>query len=76
MVSEINGARCLRHANIAPLSNLLATRIRTIVKSNEKLLAQERDFFCNVLSPKQDEVLTFFEATAEKLESEDIVMCF
>ena len=70
-----HGNKYLQHANNAHLSNLLATHVKSVVTFEEPSLVQQRDFFRHVmaLSSTRGTILAVFE---EKLESQDIVLCF
>lgn len=76
ILPSIDGKQNLRHANLAYLSNLIATHVKNIVKSERNLLAYELVFFRTVTYSKQNAISSVFEETVDKLESEDVVLCF
>lgn len=72
----IDGKQNLRHAPLAHLSNPIATHVKNIDKTEGNLLAYELNFFRTVTHSKQNAILSVFEETVDKLESEDVVLCF
>ncbi|KAL8788251.1 MAG: hypothetical protein Q9213_001771 [Squamulea squamosa] len=76
ILPSINGKQVLRHTNLAHLSNLIATHVKNIDKTEANLLAYEPIFFRTVTHSKQNAILSVFEETVDKLESEDVVLCF
>lgn len=75
-LSYIDAGSYLRHATLDHLSNLLATHVKGCILSTENSLAGAHDFFRHVTRLQKHPIHRLFDATVNKLEREDVVLCF
>ena len=72
---RIRRFECLQHADTETMSNLIATQIKSFPYHREGSL-KELDFIKKMVgSPDDTKLLSLFERTVRKLESNDLVMC-